>query len=230
MERTTAGESPGKIGYLSEMDLFRDLSKEDMAWLDQLTNMVQCRKGQIVYSPEEGKEVLFLLKKGTVQIYRLSPEGKKLVTGTLGPGTFFGEMSLFGQGMYDSFAEASEDATLCVMRRSDLEQIVLAKPAVALRLLQNLGRRLRDSERALEELAFKPVPARLAALLLRLWQDSGKRPITGLTHQDLADMAGTLRETATEVLNQFKAAGLVELHRMHINLIDADGLNGVAEG
>lgn len=230
MERTTAGDSPGKIGYLSEMDLFQDLSQEDIAWLDRLTNMLECRKGQLVYSPEEGKEVLFLLKKGAVQIYRLSPEGKKLVISALGPGTFFGEMSLFGQGMYDSFAEASEDATLCAMRRSDLEQIVLAKPAVALRLLQVLGGRLRDSQRALEELAFKPVPARLAALLLRLWHENGNQPITGLTHQDLADMAGTLRETTTEVLNQFKAAGLIELHRMNINLLDVDGLNGVAKG
>ena len=163
MERTTAGESSGKIGYLSEMDLFRDLSKEDMAWLDQLTNMVECRKGQLVYSPDEGGEVLFLLKKGAVQIYRLSPEGKKLVIATLGPGTFFGEMSLFGQGMYESFAEASEDAILCAMRRTNLEQLVRAKPGVALRLLQVLGGRLRDSQRALEELAFKPVPARLAS-------------------------------------------------------------------
>ncbi len=212
------------------MDLFRDFSKEDMAWLDRLTNMVECRKGQLVYSPEDGGEVLFLLKKGTVQIYRLSPEGKKLIISTLGPGTFFGEMSLFGQGMYDSFAEASEDAILCAMRRSHLEQIILAKPSVALRLLQVLGGRLRDSQRALEELAFKPVPARLASLLLRLWEEAGGRPITGLTHQDLADMAGTLRETTTEVLNHFRAAGLIEIQRMHINVLDVHGLKQLAQG
>lgn len=155
-------EVSGKIGYLSEMDLFRDFSKEDMAWLGELTHMVECRKGQIVYSPEEGGEILFLLKKGTVQIYRLSPEGKKLTIATLGAGTFFGEMSLLGQGMYESFAEASEDSVLCAMRRSHVEQLIMAKPAVALRVLQVLGGRLRDAQRALEDLAFKPVPARLA--------------------------------------------------------------------
>lgn len=220
----------GKIGYLSEMDIFQDLSAKDMTWLEQVTSMVTCPKGRIVYAPGEGGEVLFLLKKGAVQIYRLSPEGKKLVMVTIGPGTFFGEMSIIGQGMYDSFAEATDESTLCVMRRNDVEGLLLTKPAVALRLLQVLGRRILHTQRVLEELAFKEVPARLASLLLRLWEEAEKRPITGLTHQDLAEMVGTLRETTTEVLDHFKAAGLIQIHRMRIEVLDQHGLEKIAHG
>ena len=219
-----------KIGYLLEMDLFQDLSLEDLNWLNSRTEMVTRRKGQLVYSPEDGGEVLFLLKKGTVQIYRLSPQGKKLVITTLGAGTFFGEMSLIGQGMHYSIAEAVEDSTLCVMRLSHLEELIMAKPSVALRLLHVLGLRLLHVHRTLEDLAFKPVPARLAALLLRLWEDAKMGAITGFTHQDLADMIGTLRETTTEVLNHFKAGGLIEMQRMHISVLDGHGLRAIAEG
>lgn len=223
-------ETLGKIGYLSEMDIFQDLSMEDMAWLESRTEMVMLHKGQLVYSPQDGGEALFLLKRGGIQIYRLSPEGKKLIIVTLGPGAVFGEMSLIGQGMYDSFAEAAEDSTLCAMRRSNVEELVLTRPNVALRLLQVLGQRLLDLQRTLEDLAFKPVPARLASLLLRLHDESRQGSIVGLTHQELAEMTGTLRETATEVLDHFRAAGLIEMQRMHITVLSADRLREIAQG
>lgn len=66
----------------------------------------RCRSGKIFYQPQDSGEVLFILKKGRVQPYRLSPEGKKLVVATIGPGTIFGEMGILGQGMQNSFAEA----------------------------------------------------------------------------------------------------------------------------
>lgn len=229
MERVLE-DTTSKIGYLSEMDLFQGLSREDMAWLDQRTEMVYRQRGQLLYVPEKSGEALFLLKRGRVQVYRLSLAGKKLVVAVLGPGAVFGEMSLAGQDMYGSFAEALEDVTLCIMRRLDVEQLLLAKPAVALNLLRCLSRRLLDSQLALEELAFKPVPARLASLLLRLWEEGGRGPVTGLSHQDLAEMVGALRETATEVLNHFKAAGLVEIHRMRVGLLDVDALREIAAG
>ena len=218
-----------KIGYLSQVDIFKDLSKDEMEWLERVTLMITTEKGKIIYTPGETVEVLFLLKKGRVQIYRLSLEGKKLVIAVLGPGTFFGEMSLVGQGMYDAFAEAVEDSTICAMSRSDVEGLLTTKPTVALRLLQVIGQRLNDAERALEELAFKNVAARLSSLLLRLADDQEEPIVSGLTHQDLADMTGTFRETATQTLNELKAAGLIDIGRMKITILDLEGLRQVAQ-
>jgi CRP-like cAMP-binding protein len=68
-----------KLGYLAEIDIFQDLSPEEMDWMARITTMTTCPKGRVFYRPEETGEVLFLLKRGRVQIYRISPEGKKLV-------------------------------------------------------------------------------------------------------------------------------------------------------
>ena len=101
-----------KRTYLSETDIFRDLTAEDMDWVSQVTTMITAKRGRTIYSQEEPGEVLFVLKKGCVQIYRLTPEGRKLTLATLGPGTIFGEMSLIGQHMNSTYAEAVDDVTL----------------------------------------------------------------------------------------------------------------------
>lgn len=215
-----------KIKYLRMIDVFQSLSKDEMAEMDRTTTMSTCRRGKIFYHPEDSSEVLFILKKGRVQLYRLSPEGKKLVVATIGPGTIFGEMGLIGQGMHDKFAEAVEDCLLCVMSRHDVERLILSKPAVALHFMQVMADRLRQAEAHLEDLAFKSIPARLAALLLHLREEQGNF-IGGYTHQDLAEAVGTYRETVTQTLNEFKAKGLIEIGRKRLDILDPAGLEEV---
>jgi CRP-like cAMP-binding protein len=219
-----------KLEYLSMVDIFQDLSPDEVANIDQQTTMSTCEAGRIFYMPDETGEVLFLLKKGRVQLYRISPDGKKLVVATLGPGAVFGELSLIGQGMHNTFAEAIDDCLLCVMGRADVERLILSKPRVALRFLEFTGRRLQEAERRLEETAFKSIPARLASLLLRLTEEQDGDTITGYTHQLLGEMLGTYRETTTQTLNEFKGRGLVNIGRKRIEILDRDGLVNVAEG
>jgi CRP-like cAMP-binding protein len=216
-----------KITHLTTMELFQDLSEEDQEELDRITTMTTVKKGKIFYRPKDTGEVIFILKKGTVQLYRISPEGKKLVIYTIGDGTLFGEMSLLGQRMHNTFAEAITDCTICVMSRNDLERLVLNRPQVALRILEITGNRLRETEEQLEALAFKSIPSRLAALLLRLAGDGDE--VAGLTHQDLAEMIGTYRETTTQTLNDMKARGIVEIGRRRITILDKDALKQIAE-
>ena len=217
-----------KLGYLSDVDLFRDLSERDMAELDRMTTITNVLRGRVFYQPEDIGEVLFLIKTGSVQLYRISPEGKKLVIATLGPGTLFGEMALLGQAMHNAFAEALEDCLILVMSRTDLERLILNKPVVGLRMLEITGRRLNDAESRLEDMAFKGIPARLASLLLRLAHERGGNDILGLTHQDLAETIGTYRETATQVLNDMKAQGLIDIGRKRIEILDVERLAEVA--
>ncbi len=216
-----------KVLYLSEMELFQGLSDREMEDVMRVTTMTNVPRGRVFWPSEMG-EVLFILKKGRVQIYRLNPDGKKLVLTTLGPGSIFGEMTLTGQHMYDAFVETVEDSLICIISRSDLERLITDKPQIALRLLDMMGRRLYEMEKRLEEIAFKKIPARLAALLLRLRDEQGDI-VRGYTHQDLADIVGTYRETVTQVLNDMKAAGLIEIRRKTIRILDAAGLARMAD-
>ena len=227
---TVVGAQPAeKMRYLSELMVFQDLTAREMEDLNRITTMSTVQKGKVFYRPEEPGEVLFILKEGRVQLYRISPEGKKLVITTLGDHTLFGEMALLGTKMHNTFAEAIEDCLICVMSRTDLERLILSKPQVALRLLEITGKRLRDAEERLESMAFKGIPARLASLLLRMAEEQASDEVTGLTHQDLAESVGTYRETATQVLNDLKAQGLIEIGRKRIQLLDKDALFALAE-
>ena len=87
-------DRPSKIGYLKMVDIFQDLTEAEIEEIDRATTMSSCRRGKIFYMPEDTSEVLFLLKEGQVQLYRISPDGKKLVIGTIGPGTILGEFAL----------------------------------------------------------------------------------------------------------------------------------------
>ena len=218
----------GKAAFLSDTDIFRDLSSQELEELDRMTAMSTCRRGKVFYTPGETGEVLFILKRGRVNLYRINSDGKKLVTSTIGAGTVFGEISLVAQGMHDTFAEAAEDCTLCVMSRSDVEHLLLSKPRVALRFMEMIAARLKDVETRMETVAFKSVPTRIATFLLQLaGEETGK--IEGVSHQDLADMVGTYRETVTRILNEFRGEGYIELGRLNVAILDRDALQAIAE-
>jgi CRP-like cAMP-binding protein len=216
-----------KIDYLQMVDIFQDLSKAEMQEMDRTTTMSTCQRGKIFYQPEDTSEVLFILKKGRVQLYRISPEGKKLIVSTIDAGTIFGEMAIIGQKMHNTFAEAVDDCLLCVMSRHDVERLILSKPQVALRIMDLMADRLTEAETRLEDMAFKSIPARLAALLLRLQEEQGDT-IYGYTHQDLAEAVGTYRETTTQTLNEFKAEKLIDIGRKRIEILDPAGLEMIA--
>ena len=220
-----------KVGYLSTMDLFQDLNQDDLVLMERQLTMASCQAGKIFFMPEDTGQVLFLLKQGRVQLYRISPSGKKLIVATLGPGAIFGEMALVGQQMHRTFAESVDDCLICVMSRADVERLVRERPKVALRFLESMGERIAQMERRLEDLAFKSIPARLAGLLLHLAQgQGGDNEVAGYTHQDLGEMLGTYRETTTQILNEFKANGLIEIGRKRIVLLDKQRLDAIAAG
>jgi CRP-like cAMP-binding protein len=212
-----------KREYLRKQELFGDLPTEEMENLERRTQMVTCPKGRILYSQEDQAEALFLLKRGRVQLYRLTPSGKRLELATLESGMFFGELPLLGESLRHAFAQAVEDSLICVMSRVDVEQLIREQPSVALHMIEAISRRLAVAEARLEEVAYRSVAARLAAVLLRLSQHGGSETVT-ITHQELGDMVGALRGTVTEVLNELQAEQLVELRRGHIRLLNVSGL------
>ena len=218
-----------KLTFLSHIQVFRDLTPNELAAMDRQLTMSTCEAGRIFYMPEESGEVLFLLKKGRVQLYRIAPNGKKIVVVTLGAGSIFGEMSLVGQGMHNTFAEALDECLLCVMSRSDVERLIREKPDVAFRFVEAMGDRLKNLEERLEDIAFKSIPARLCSLLLQLAGEQGLgNQVKGYTHQDFSEMLGTYRETITQTLNDFKADGIIDIGRKRVILRDEHRLQTIA--
>ncbi len=219
-----------KMSYLSGIDIFRDLNAAEFAEIEPYFNTYRCASGRMFYMPEDRGEVIFFLIEGSVQLYRISLSGKKLVTSILRTGSFFGEMSVVGQGIHGTFAESVEAGFISVMRRQDFIRLLRIKPEVAIRFAEAMGSRMNVLEKNLEDLAFKNVPSRLAGLLLRSSEEQGRAvEIKGLSHQDLGEMVGSYRETVTQTLNQFKASGLIDIGRKRITLLDRGSLELVAQ-
>ena len=214
-----------KLDSFPAPDLFRGLTPEEITEVERVTTTRVFPKGQVIYTPGETGEALFLLREGGVQIYRMSAEGRKLVIAHLLPFSFFGEMSCIGQGMYDTYAEVTMDSLILTMNCAVLERLLLINPQVARRILEAFGRRVLEAEQQLEDIAFKGMSARVAALLLR---EADGAEVRGLSHQDIAERLGVYRETATNALNDLKAASVISIGRKRITIIDRERLARIA--
>lgn len=206
-----------KLKYLKGTELFRDFTPAQLEPFHHTIRMETCPAGHIFYRPGETGEVMFLLKAGRAQLYRLATDGRKFVFADVPPSSIFGEMGCIGQAMYECFAEATTDSVICTLTRADVERLIVAYPQFALRLIETMGRRMLEAERQLEALAFKTVVPRLAAFLRREARDG---ILNGLSHQQIAERLGIYRETATYALNELKAAGIIEIGRRRIRLLD----------
>ncbi|WP_199041003.1 Crp/Fnr family transcriptional regulator [Glycomyces salinus] len=219
------GSEEVKNRYLSEVDIFRDLTEAELQTIADSAPMRTVRRGELLFSPRQRVETLFILKAGSVRIFRVAPDGRALTTAFLEPGTVFGEMVLLGQQMHDQYAEAVEDATLCVMSRADVLTYLMANPKVAMRVAELLGERLIEAEQRVADFALKSAPERIASSLHTLARkEYQKAPRNGqlvvhLTHSQLADLVGTSRETATKALGELADTGVVSLGRGKITIL-----------
>lgn len=184
------------------------------------------RTGQTVAEPEALGHNLFTLMKGRVQLIREGPNGRRLAIATLGPGSMFGEGALLGGTDPCIKAVALTDCILWMVPQPQAQTLALRYPILSWGLLQTVGQRLAQVENRMEEVAYKRLPERLAGLLLEL--SNGSKAIRGTSHQALADMLGTYRETISAILRGFKDDGLVELGYRKIELRDMRGLQMAA--
>ena len=206
-----------KLRYLKGTELFRDFTQEQLEPFHQTIRMETFPAGHVFYRPGEVGEKMFLLKQGRAQLYRLAANGRKFVFADVPPTSIFGEMACIGQAMYECFAEATADSVICTLTRADVERLIVAYPQFGLRLIETMGRRLVEVERQLEEFAFKTAVPRLAAFLRR---EARRGILDGLSHQQIAERLGIHRETVTDALNELKAAGIIEIGRRRIRLLD----------
>jgi len=185
--------------------------------------------GETVTKPEEMDCSLFLVASGRVQLYRVTPDGRRFVIATLGSGSLFGEDSLLGGDAPDTYAVALEPCTIWTMPRQEALELSSREAMFGFGLIQAMGHRLMEAENRLEQMAYSTISARLAALLLELG-NSDKDNVVHATHQELADMLGTWRETISKTLQDFRRRELVASGRRQLRLLDREGLEWEAGG
>src|SRR5688572_20138913 len=114
--RSTAAadvDARSTLRYLKAHELFQDLTPEQLEPFHHTIRMASCQAGHVFYRPGDTGEVMFLVKEGAAELYRLSPDGRKFVFARVPQGSMFGEMACLGQAMHECFAEAVEDSVIC---------------------------------------------------------------------------------------------------------------------
>lgn len=211
---------------LREFDLFRDLDDTEVDLIGQSAPMSQLPAGQMIYSPDRPTEVLFILKRGRIRLFQIGADGRTMTTAIIMPGQVFGEMSALGQHLDQTYAETLEPCVVCLMSRADVERLLLADPRIATRVAEFLGSRVADLERKLGDSVLRSAPERICTTLARI---ATGQPVIRLTHEQLADLVGTSRETVTKVLGELSDRQLVRLRRGRILVPDTAALVDLAD-
>jgi CRP/FNR family cyclic AMP-dependent transcriptional regulator len=223
------------IHLVAAGDIFRDLNSVQRTEVERLVAYGVYPAGQLFHSPNEIGEQLFVLRSGRVRIYKLSPEGRALTLMVLEPVTIFGEMTMVGQWLHDTFAEAMSECVIGVIGRDTLHSILERYPRVSIAFMELMGQRLRAMENKLADIAFKSVPQRLASVLLNLAGVMPEQPqrseppsVVRYTHQQLADMIGSYRETVTKAIGELRESRAVRIEGDTIFLTDVGHLKHLA--
>ncbi|MGD2206334.1 MAG: Crp/Fnr family transcriptional regulator [Anaerolineae bacterium] len=208
--------------------IFGRLAQQNEAVGDSLT-VRSFEAGETVCESDEMSRSLFLVISGRVQLYRTTQDGHRFVIATLGPGTMFGEDSLLGGQGPDTQAIALEPCTIWALPRKQAQEVSSSNAMFSIGLIQAIGQRVMEAEDRLEQVAYSTISSRLAGLLLELADDNSP-PLVHATHQELAGMLGTWRETISKTLQEFRRRGLVVSGRRQLTLLDEDGLQREADG
>ena len=224
-----------QVRLLSMVDILGPLSGEELEDLARRVPDTHLEEGDVLYSPQDGKERLFVLKEGRVQVYEVDRGGEEVTLSVIEGGNVFGEMALTGQSLEGVYVRALAPSTVVPLRREELEDLIVKKPEVGLRLVQELAQRLRASERRYADVVGKGVPARLATLILTLVESEGVvssesyRIPTRYTHEQLASMIGCRRVAVSRAFSKLRASGAVETRDRRIVVRNLGALKGLAE-
>ena len=226
---------PDKVWYLRQTGLFDRLGEPELRRIAELSRMREFPRGALILGPDSNPDLIYLVKAGRVKISTFSPQGKEQILAVLERGDVFGELAP-PEAPVPTHVKAFDHSIVCTLHRTLFEEILRHTPEVGVRVIRALARRLRAAEQEIEDLALRSVPGRLAALLLRLAeeygepQDHGIRLSLRLTHQDVAHMVGSTRETITALINRFRDEGLITVDHRILVILERDRLRQIASG
>lgn len=206
------------------------LTPQELEELRRTMRSVAYRAGETVYFPGDPSDTLYTLHHGRVRLAYLDESGRRLTLAIINPGELFGETALTGEQKRRWIAETLEDTVVCIIHKGDFLRLAHNNPRLALKITTLLGERLVEIENKLEDLLFKGVNARLARTLLQLSQKYGESEADGvrinlkLTHEELAHLIGSTRETTSLALGELERQGLLHKQRGTIIVKDLERL------
>ncbi len=216
--------------YSNSADSIHALSNLDWKQLtaDQLEQFPRKRfkKNSYVYLPDNQANQIFLVKSGRVKVGSHHDWGKEIIKKIALPGDIFGEFSLIGQEIRRDYALATEDTEVYMLTIADMLQIMRSHPKMGFLMMQLLGARLIETEQRLESLVFKSSRSRIIEFLKNLVKKRGQR--VGyemlvrqfMTHQEIANLTATSRQTVTTVLNDLRNKNILTFNRRRLLVRD----------
>lgn len=219
-----------KLWYLQNFNLFKEVDEQTLMEMAVKSHMSRSKKKEVIYFPEEPSDTIYFLKGGKIKLSRISPDGQTTTLALLGAGEIFGESAILGQETHENIAEVVEDALICAIDKRVFQEL-LEKSNMLNRSVNTLiGDRIRSVESKIEDLVFKDAHERVVDFLARYVKTFGKqlvdiwevRPF--LTHQEIAELTATSRQTVNAILNELKSEGKIDFSRQYLRVPDLKDL------
>lgn len=221
---------------IAQNPFFRALSRDEQERLAQHLVRRRLERDEYVFYEGDPAEWLVLVVEGRVKMIKHSESGRETILATFGPGQIVGEVGVLVGETYPATAQALEPTIALSLRREEYVRLVHSHPELAWALIVELGQRLQHAHETIRSLAVEKVERRVARVLLRMASAAGERLADGavritvpLSRQDIADMAGTVIETAIRTLSKFQKQGLIDARQGYLILLKPHQLVTIAE-
>jgi len=212
--------------------LFHNLPEPSLKMLENVFTEKEFSKGENIFIEGSESAGFYIIVKGRVKVYKLSPEGKEQILHIVGAKELLGAVSAFAGNPYPAHADAMEKTRALFFPRNDFMALVQKEPAVVMNMMANLAMRLQHFTRMIEDLSLKEVPGRLAAYFLYLCERKGCSDIVeiDISKGQLASLLGTIPETLSRILRRMSEQGVLEVSGRKIRLIDKKALQDIING
>ena len=179
-------------------------------------------KGKIIFTEGDEGNGFYIVLKGRVKVFKVSPEGKEHIFHIVGPGETFGQVAVYAGRSFPASAEAITKTHLLFIPRAAFARLIADNPSLAMSMLAVLSLRLREFTVQIENLSLKEVPGRLAAHLVYLAEEQGRtdRVVLDIPKGQLASLLGTSPETLSRIFARMSEEGLIRVHGKEIELLD----------
>jgi len=219
------------LEIISQTPIFQNLTEDDLERIRRIAKDKFYNKGQTVFSEGDNGNGFYVVVSGKVKIYKVSLEGKEQILHIYGPGNPFGEVPVFSGEQFPANAQTLLKSHLLFFPRTAFIELIAKNPSLCLNMLAVLSMRLRQFTLQVENLSLKEVPGRLASYLLYLAQEQDETTTVSLpiSKGQLASLLGTIPETLSRILAKMNNSSLIEVSGGKITLLDAAGLEDLAE-
>jgi CRP/FNR family transcriptional regulator, cyclic AMP receptor protein len=218
--------SPGEsIELLSRVPLFSELSREELERISRVSVARSFPAGVRVFHEGDHSDACYLVRKGDLRVTREHPDGRAIALATLGPGDIFGELAMLDGEARSASVETLSDSELLALPAADVRRLLADHPGISVKLIAALTRRLRETNERVARQSFQTVPSRVAGVLTQLIAEesasTGRQGITiRMTQADLAQLAGTSRESVSRFLATLERAGVVQVGRGRVTVVE----------